>query len=312
MNGMTKRIQGLALLSLAGGLAGGLLADEVWAGPEIVGDHFITVDTPNDAEHYRDGETLWAEEPDTLGFRASYTWSTRAPVTNYVNYSWKLNASGLEHEKVKYQGGCIENEGTTSLAKRFIEPTFGAGSNPDTVWIASLHMASSNDGGHQAFVDLATIINNGSFNASWGIYNGYAYAFGSQVNDDAGSPIALTPGEAHLFIAKLEKNAPDASGSDRYSVWVNPQGPILDEPDATGTGSWWFHNVDEDYALNQICLKGWYGDNVGAGIDGSVFIDEIQMAGTFDDLPYLKDLAIPEPASMTLLALGGLLILRRR
>jgi hypothetical protein len=84
-------------------------------------------------------------------------------------------------------------------------------------------------------------------------------------------------------------------GSDRVTLFVNPT-PGLSGPSVTGTTI----TTTKDFCLYNVAFYPGSGTNNGS-------MDELRFGSTFADV-----VPIPEPATIGLLGLGGLVLLRRR
>jgi hypothetical protein len=100
---------------------------------------------------------------------------------------------------------------------------------------------------------------------------------------------AVTVGQADLFVLKLDLT------NDLFTLYINPTSndELTQVVDATGA-------LGADFGFRTVHFKGGTGANVAS-------IDRLIIADTFAEAA-----AIPEPASLALLAAGGLCLLKRR
>jgi hypothetical protein len=98
----------------------------------------------------------------------------------------------------------------------------------------------------------------------------------------------------------------DAANEPFHKLYINPAAPAPGVPDATNTAS------VPDVILNEIQFRqiNFQNDDIGIPLSnpGQLVVDNLKVATTFAEAWQ----AIPEPSSLSLLALGGLAMLRRR
>jgi hypothetical protein len=94
------------------------------------------------------------------------------------------------------------------------------------------------------------------------------------------------------FLVVMRSTWADAAGGDKLELWINPADTsALGAADSVVTGD--FADTKDQFYPRMQGMGNWY-------------FDELAMGTNADDI------AIPEPATMTLLGLGGLVALRRR
>lgn len=245
-------------------------------------------------DHFNDYGTA---QKDLFGNTGSETsgwagpWATNASpdyypdvrlVYNDPNYDNTPNQAGDSHGAA----GVIDGGGVNSsqaATRSFSAPLTG------TVWISAL--SSYTEPGADTIFWLDKTINTQNFIA---LRSGVPKMRFGNVNSEATATFANAT--THLMLAKLELNV--SGDNDAISFWVNPDlsGGEAGLPTPHLTAS----SADAyGLALDDI--------GVAFAFDNSYF-DAIRVSNDADGFEQV----IPEPASLTLLAVGGLLALRRR
>jgi hypothetical protein len=104
-------------------------------------------------------------------------------------------------------------------------------------------------------------------------------------------------GSTHLYVGRVDFS--DADDGDVFTLWIDPElGSTPDDGDAFLTTTGTLDMSAADY-YPSVYLR--------AGRGAVTYVDEIRMDTTFADVT-----PVPEPATMALLGLGGLAVLRRR
>lgn len=102
-----------------------------------------------------------------------------------------------------------------------------------------------------------------------------------------------TPGQTYQLVGRLDFNA--AGADEQWTVWLDPTDES-DTPDIQTT---------KDLGYTELAaVQMWYANYNFANTDDT-YIDDLRIGSSFQSV-------IPEPSSLALLGLGGLLIIRRR
>ncbi len=180
-------------------------------------------------------------------------------------------------------GGLFGKDGTTLYMSFLVE--YHGPIYPDSGLILTSDTATG-DGG------LASLSNDfwvglkhrwtgvsGQYEAFWGTKAG-------RLGDGLGINVTELP--VHMLVAKIEFGAGTTAGNERVTLWVDPT-----DESSIPVG------VQNNVASFQF--SGFRVNKLNASL-----IDEIYLGTT------MADVVVPEPASLSLLGLGGLALLRRR
>lgn len=297
----------------------------------IYNDHFITAAVgfgENDWENgeYRNVFLRHANNRSvaggsTVGYATNLIWtgSSDRPI---------MVTTGLSSSSVAGQGGAISMRGGES-GDIYVYRTINYATGPETLYLTGTLSANHLDDDAVTLFGFsnasgATAATNMLYNTGDIFYNGLALGF--KGDDDGGMDLILRYRDGGLayqeqvlvagislntpytVVAKIEWDSVDASGNpdpsglrEPLSIWVNPVS--LTEPataDFTATG--FLGTAD---ALKQVNVM---QRDFGTSVDDIVYIDELRMAGSWEDLG-----VIPEPGTMALFSLSllGLSAARR-
>ncbi len=133
---------------------------------------------------------------------------------------------------------------------------------------------------------------------------GNGYDMVARIGANDGTEIALTLGSPILIVGKYSLNA---VGNEFMEVWLNPATSTLGGADLTsGSSAGGYSSLSASSTINGASFAFNAAGALGNTFTGT--LDEIRVGDTYADVTPV----IPEPASMTLLAVGGLMMLRRR
>jgi hypothetical protein len=243
---------------------------------------------------------------------------------NQSGNTYSLSAPGLEFGALQVAGGKAEGAGLWQNAgARLIVPAsweapneltpwtkegpadgrFRLGKEGTVLWASYLvEDWNANDGNRLRFADSDIGWNPGSHGVGIEVKNGNWQMQDVAAGTYVDTGVARTLNETYLMVLKFEfmiggegQDATWEEGCDRVTMFVNPT-PGAAAPDVAGT----VMSTTTDLALLNVHFYPGSGSNEGA-------IDEIRLGATYADVT-----PVPEPATMALVALGGLMPLLRR
>jgi hypothetical protein len=234
--------------------------------------------------------------PTTTGIASAGNWSSSSTVLKY-----DANTN-LTHPAVgDSSGGSMwldfNQSRTASNSTDFTNLALGGLGAGDTVWFASLNQFVGGNTDHLIHIAGGTVSGMGFTISPAGVVSVRASKSGSGANSE-NTGLSVADG-VHLILLSYTKGSPvDSPTNSVVRLWINPQDASSET--ALGAADWTFSSS----------LWGRDGNTL-TGISPAQpsqqgRIDEIRVATTFEELNL-----IPEPASLGLLGLGGLLMLRR-
>ncbi|MEM6505804.1 MAG: PEP-CTERM sorting domain-containing protein [Planctomycetota bacterium] len=233
------------------------------------------------------------------------------PKTGFSSFGWFVNGGGGEDPEAVATGlafpGLLTSDGGAFIpgdrGGRKLTTTYD-NSSTGTVWISWLYQqANTTDTTYRA-LELHNGLTEGGplFDSNRVFHVGHSGGdfgsdteFGFRVNNDNGlqaSTGVSVNTDVNLFIVKIELS--DVSNSDSVTVWVNPTDFSSEGALGSGTSVSGF-----DLQFDQVTLADFGGSELS--------IDEIRIATTL-----ASAVPVPEPASLALLALGSMFVMRRR
>lgn len=259
---------------------------------------------------YSDGTTVVGIGPARTGFAASpWTAGTVDSKRDFFHRSEGLTHSVLTGETPGHLEGWVDdlssppNGGSISRA---LDYSYADPNNVDEVWGAFLFRFNDVDG--QMTITLGDSTGNGRsmalrINVSGGegiLQTMYAGRDAVQVNFDS-----LEANQVHLAVFRLTEDP--TTFYDPHTLWVNPTAEDILPGDIaggkSGTGITLNPNLVTNFASAWNSLQLVTNSQNGSMID----FDEFRLSESLDGLGL-----VPEPATLSLLALGGLTLLRRR
>lgn len=258
----------------------------------VVEDHFLTGANAAGGEY--NVAVLNGQGPTISGMTGNWLEGSNAEVVG----------TGLDYADATYiaeSGGAVQVPGTAGNGRQgrlLTSPITGASTG--TVYLSFLMQTDTNDpGSYRAFE-----LHDGGFSDGanrqfqLGFQNGDFLSGGTNYGfrisqTDVKNQLGVNDGAANLFVLKFDLSATGAS--DAVTVWHNPNLTTGDDPTGGVVVS------GQDISFDRITFAK-FGDSNGA------IWDELRVGDTFTDVTG----AVPEPGSLALLSLGGLLIARRR
>ena len=223
-------------------------------------------------------------------------WVTGSGVVMY-DHDGGLTTAGLDGEaggSMHHDYGSGNRGGPVAVS---VNPFPGTAAGSEW-WFAGLLQVANNDGTTSVTFSNGQSVNHIGFgsDANGNIVLIASNNGGSAAAHDTGLDVTL--GETILFIVRGTKGTGTSPTNSFVDIWVNPSD--TSSVAALGTPTWGT-GTDSKFGRETGAYT-----SVSVGLSFQSRADEIRMGET------LSDVVIPEPATMSLLALGGLAILRRR
>jgi hypothetical protein len=184
-------------------------------------------------------------------------------------------------DEVNVVAGGVEGNAAEAAAtsdRTFYRPWDTMGTDDGDAYWYSVDVYSGDFGGGTVYVSL---FEEGVWGMGFQISGGQAKP---QIGAfDTGGGIALTDGQWHTIVGKITFS--DTAGQDRSEIWVDPVGTPVEGTGELNTGSVDTGRIDQAF-----------GVKVKSGM--TIRLDNLSI--------------VPEPATLSVLALGGLALVRRR
>jgi hypothetical protein len=309
-----------ALLAYDGFEAGG---DTPGAGQYETGSGFVSsgLGAPGDALHNGDNNSDVGQGPTTTGFNAADPWDVTSPMGYADHVYFQASATPMAYgdgagNTLNTLDGSVRHlhEDTPSF-KEVWRPITDNTTPGDVTWYSFLLRIEAEDDSWSSEAELRVRQGLGTPSARYtavGIdTDGNLRAYESRNgSSDTGSP--LTEDADHLVVVRLEELA---GIQDSMHVWLDPvlgPEPLLTSADASIVDDYLYVGNNANYPFDTLFLTAELDNSGSSNPEDFVFFDEFRLGTTWEDVtPFSRDV-IPEPTTLSLLALGGLGLLRRR
>jgi hypothetical protein len=239
-------------------------------------------------------------------------WNLQPWFVQNNNTQYTVGAPGLSYQNLQVAGNRAVGGGSwVSAGVGIVMPTpsqpsnewvpwrkldgdtrYKAGAEGTTLWASFLARSEVSNNDYGVFFAQSHIAwNMGSEGAKVGLSGGMWTLSEIGGGASVSTGVARTIGQTYLMVLRMEFIN---EGSDLVTLYVNPT-PGLSAPNVLGTTI----QTVKDFCLYNVAFYPGSGTNNGS-------MDELRFGSTF------ADVTIPEPATIGLLGLGGLVLLRKR
>ena len=264
----------------------------------IAQDSFLSGTTPADGEYVAEADVR-GQNPTVTGFSAAWA-GTNTRRVDSISAGLTYDVGSIDFGT----GGSLIR--TTAIASTGSQNVRRVSNDPEAnvtgeMWFAFLLKAGSTSGSESMIATLGFDGSNALDEADMGF-------LGTNFTLEGNTIGTVTAGVTNLFVGRLTVTGTGGGPTlETVKIWINPT-DSSSEAQLNTTSA-----ITSQYSKD-IVFGAWGFERVqiaaaGAQTSGHQF-DELIVADTLDDVNSI--IAVPEPASLALLGLGGLMLLPRR